>query len=332
MTMLFPKTEKEWRELRHLHVSSTESSALFGLRPYSTAFELAVSKKEPLREFESNERMSWGLRLQEAIAKGISEDYGVKVRRVRGYAVNPNCNMGASFDYEIVGIKDKEPIMTVSGVPIVPDYEDNILQEMYADLGPGILEIKNVDAYIFKQQWKTEDGQLEAPAHIEIQVQHQLHCIERAWGCMGVLVGGNDAQLVLRERDQEVGNSIERKVSEFWALLGQNGMPPVKLPEDVEIIRRLYMGSTPGKILDLQDNTEMKDWCKSYRDAMESRDMWESARKSIGARILMKIGDAEKVLVEGYGISANTVGECEIAAYTRAKYRNLTVREKKVKS
>jgi putative phage-type endonuclease len=320
--MLFPKTEKEWLELRHLYVSSTESAALFGLSPYSTAYELAVSKKEPLKEFAPNERMAWGLRLQEAIAKGISEDYGVKVRRVRGYSVNPNCNMGASFDYEIVGLLENYCTET----------NDPMLRQMYKDLGPGILEIKNVDYYIFKQQWKTEDGQLEAPAHIEIQVQHQLHCIERRWGVMGVLVGGNDTQLVLRERDEEVGASIERKVGDFWASLGRGEMPPVKLPEDVEIIRRLYMGSTPGKVMDSQGDDEIKEMCKNYREAMECRDAHENARKSIGARLLMKIGDAEKVLVDGYGISAGTVGETVIESYTRKSYRNLTVREKKVKT
>lgn len=324
--MHYPKTEKEWLELRHKYVSSTESSALFGLSPYSTACELAVSKKEPLPTgIDQTERMTWGLRLQEAIAKGISEDYGVKVRRVRGYATRDDVRMGASFDYEIVGLKES------NGTPNPVDF-DPMLRDMYSDLGPGILEIKNVDKYIFNKEWKEEDGQLEAPAHIEIQLQHQLHCIERKWGVMGVLVGGNDTQLVLRERDTEVGRGIDNKIRDFWALLEKGGMPPVRLPEDVEIIRRLYMASTPGKVVDAQGDEEIEALCKSYREAMECREAHENARKSIGAKLLLRIGDAEKVLVNGYGITANTVSETIIPSYKRAGYRNLTVREKKAKT
>lgn len=326
MTMHYPKTEKEWLELRHKYVSSTESSALFGLSPYATAFELAVSKKEPLAEgIEQTERMTWGLRLQEAIAKGISEDYGVKVRRVRGYATREDVRMGASFDYEIVGLKEENDFPQAESF-------DPMLRQMYTDLGPGILEIKNVDYYIFKREWKTEDGQLEAPSHIEIQVQHQLHCIGRKWGVMGVLVGGNETQLVLREQDPEVGASIEKKVGEFWALIGKDEMPPIKLPEDVDIIRKLYMSATPGKVMDAQGDAEIEELCRNYKDEAMLRDAHENGRKSCGAKLLLKIGDAEKVLVNGYTISAGTVGETLVEAYTRKSYRNLTVREKKVKT
>lgn len=318
--MHFPKTEKEWLELRHLYVSSTESAALFGFSPYLTAFELAVMKKETQpSSFETNERMEWGLRLQQAIAKGISEDYGVKVRRVTGYAVNPNCNMGASFDYEIVGITEEES----------PKGGDLMLRQMYQDSGPGVLEIKNVDYFIYRNEWKQEDGQLEAPAHIEIQVQHQLHCIERKWSVMGVFVGGNSVQLVLRERDEEVGQAIETKIAAFWSLIGGGEMPPIKLPDDVDIIRKLYKLATPGKVYDGNEDAQLIEMCSKYREAVECREAHEKARKSIGARILLKIGDAEKAVVPGYTISANTVSEAEIAAYTRKEYRNLTVREKK---
>jgi predicted phage-related endonuclease len=319
MPLQFPKSEQEWLELRHLYVSSTESSALFGLSPYQTPFELAVEKKSPKPNgIGTNNRMTWGKRLQEAIAKGVSEDYGVKVRRVTGYAVNPNCNMGASFDYEIVGLKDEWD-----------DDNDPMLRQMYKDLGPGVLEIKNVDWLVFKNDWKLEDGQIEAPPHIEIQVQHQLHCIERKWGVMGVLVGGNDAQLILRERDQEVGKAIETKVGEFWALIGRGEMPPVKLPEDVDIIRKIYLLAEPGKLLELHEDAELERWCQDYREVMQLRDANEASRKTIGARILQKIGNAEKVLCKGYSIQANTVGEALIEAYTRKSYRNLTVRVKK---
>ena len=46
MPLFHPANDTEWHRLRHRDVTSTEASALFGLSPYSTAYELAVQKIE----------------------------------------------------------------------------------------------------------------------------------------------------------------------------------------------------------------------------------------------------------------------------------------------
>jgi predicted phage-related endonuclease len=327
--MEYPKSEADWLALRHQYVSSTESAALFGLSPYLTAFELATIKKakEP-QSFESNERMAWGLRLQEAIAKGVSEDYGVKVRRVRGYAIQPDYRLGASFDYEIVGIQRDEAGEERQA-------EDPMLQQMYRDLGPGILEVKNVDAYVFRNDWQYDKDtqELEAPPHFEIQVQHQLAAIQtRRWSAIAVLVGGNTAKLVLREMDEEFIPKIVDKVAGFWKLLDSGGMPPVVLPADVELLRHIYLASTPGKVHDGQADAELTRLCEDYDAARDLAKTHEEARKSLGVRILMKIGDAEVGLASGYKISAGTVSAAQIPAYTRAAFRNCRVTKLRTRS
>ena len=57
--------------------------------------------------------------------------------------------MGASFDYEIIGVKED----------VTP--EDNVLQEMYRNNGAGILEIKNVDYLAFKNGWLLHDDGID---------------------------------------------------------------------------------------------------------------------------------------------------------------------------
>jgi predicted phage-related endonuclease len=80
MTVHNPKSKDEWLALRHKYVSSTESSALKGLSPYMTKFELYYAKKEPNpTSFEMSERMEWGLRMEEAIARAVAEKYGVEL-------------------------------------------------------------------------------------------------------------------------------------------------------------------------------------------------------------------------------------------------------------
>ena len=290
MPMHYPKSEPEWLALRHQFISSTESAALFGLGSYQTPYELGISKqsKDPPPQFDETERMRWGKRTQEAIAKGISEDYGVKVRRVTGYAVHPESKLGASFDYEIVGVRT-EPDGTEVKVA------DPMLQQMYRDLGPGVLEIKNVDRLVFRKDWSKEDGELEAPPQIEIQVQHQLEAIQtRKWSVIGVLVGGKEAILVVRDYDPEFGAQIRAKVDAFWADLAKGVLPPVTLPQDIEIIRKIYLSASPGKLYNGNEDKELANLCAFYQEQAELAKMYEASRKTTGAKIILKIGDAER--------------------------------------
>lgn len=335
MPMHYPKTREEWLALRHQYVSSTESAALFGLSAYCTPYELGIQKqaKDPPSDdaFSDNERVIWGLRLQEAIAKGISEDYGVKIRRVRGYAVHSACRLGASFDYEIIGVK-QEPVRMDPEKLVDVTVQDPCLQEMYRDLGPGVLEIKNVDWLIFKKEWKKEEGEIEAPAHIEIQVQHQLEAIQtRKWAAVGVLIGGNDTVLVLRDYDPEFGKQIVNKVNTFFANLEKGVLPPVTLPQDVDIIRKIYLASSPGKIFDGNEDVELLSLCEQYSHASSSAKGFEEARKSLGAKILMHISDAAIATTKGFKISAGTVAETVVPSFKKDAYRNLRVTRLKQK-
>lgn len=317
--MHYPKSREEWLALRHQHVSSTEVAALFSMSPYSTAFELATIKQGELPdEREGNERMSWGLRLQNAIARGIANDYGVKVRSINGYSTHSfqHCRMGASFDYEIVGLAEE-----------APDDDHIVLRDMWETNGAGILEIKNVDWLVFKA-WQGEE-QLEAPAHIELQVQHQLACIGRSWAAIGVLVGGNKLELLVRQRDAEVQAAIARKCEKFWKDLAAGVLPPVELPADAEFIAKLYKYAEPGKVMDAQGDADMAAILSAYKAASAAESAAKADKDTAKAKLLMKIGDAERVLADGFTVSAGVVAETEVPAYTRKAYRNVRVTAKK---
>lgn len=325
MTIHNPKSKAEWLTLRHKYISSTESAALKGLSPYTTAFELFHEKKqtEP-SSFASSERMEWGLRMEEAIARSIAEIYGVKVRKLNAYVSKDGTGMGSSFDYEIVGVKEGE------------SPADRILCEMYLSSGAGILEVKNVDWLVYSRQWPEVDGQREAPPHIEIQVQHQLHVIERKWAAIAVLVGGNSLKLLVREKDEEVGKALESASIQFWKDLKANKLPSPTLPQDAGIIAHLYSYAEPDKVLDAQGDSEnarlLSQHAKAYLDAGVMKKAAEDKQKVAKAELLQLIGDAERVICQdGVSISAGMVAEAEVKAYTRAGYRGFRVNQKSKK-
>ena len=317
-TLHLPATRDEWLKLRHAHIGSTESAALFGLSQYATAYEIAVAKKsaEPA-DWEGNERTKWGQRLEASIATGIEADYGVLIEDMPRYAVHSETRMGSSFDFKIAALDDACYMDLLT---------DEVLRDMVSKHGPGVLEIKNVDSLIYKQQWSEE-----APPHIEIQLQHQLECLGLKWGVIAALVGGNRTEIIVRERDEAVGRAIVAKVREFWANLEAGIMPPLSMPEDAAVLIRLHQFADPGKLYDGREDTTLANLCREYRAAADEESAAEKRKKVAHALILERIADAEKALVTGYSVSASMVAETEVH-YTRKAYRSFRVTEKKAKA
>ena len=185
-----PITNKQdWLENRLLDVTSTEVSALYDLNPYKSAFELYNEKKEKLVvNLEDTSRLAWGRRLEDSIAQGCAEDQGWDVEPFDVYVSNTKTRMGSSFDYKIT-----------SGDEV------------------GIMEIKNVDGFIYRSKWEDDgNGNIKAPPHIELQLQHQMEVADINWGCIVALVGGNEMKVIKRDREKDIGEMLRVKVHHFW--------------------------------------------------------------------------------------------------------------------
>lgn len=297
-----PKNEKEWLALRTKDVTSTEISALFGISPYCTEFELWHRKKNNTSvDFEETERMTWGTRLQDAIAKGIAEDNKWKVRRMKEYMRIPELRIGSSFDFSIEG----------------PD--------------PGILEVKNVDSLQYKQGWNIDsEGNVEAPPHIEIQVQHQLAVSCRQYAHIGAFIGGNKVVLLKREPDLAIIQAIKDKVQLFWKSIEEGKEPKPNFVRDAEFISKLYHYAEPGKYVDVSQNAEFTALAKRHKELGSAMKACEEERDALKAQMLMIIGDAEKGVADGCTISAGLIGPAHVE-YDRAGYRAFKLNWPRVK-
>lgn len=299
-----PKNRDEWLALRTRDVTSTESAALFGLSPYLTNFELWHTKRSgEIHEIDENERMIWGIRLQDMIAKGFAADQGWKVRKLNQYIRDSETRMGSSFDFEIIGHVD----------------------------GPGIMEVKNVDRLAYRDGWVEEGANIEAPPHIEIQVQHQLRVADRRWTMLVALVGGNQIKATRRDRDNKIGELILEKVADFWSSLDAGTPPEPNYVLDARFISRLYRDVAEGKVIDARQNDLMASLAAKYTAISREAAAINDKKKAIKAELLTEIGDAEKVLLSNATISAKKVEATDIA-YTRDGYRDFRVIPKREKT
>ena len=299
-----PVNKNDWLALRRQDVTSTEVPALFGASPYKTAFGLWQSKRPTYVEepFEETNRIKWGTRLQDAIALGVAEDQGWNVRRRGVYSRIPDLRLGASFDFEILTHSD----------------------------GPGILEIKNVDYLQFRDKWSDNDGVIEAPAHIELQLQAQLLVSGRSWGAIVALVAGNEPRIAIRKASAEVHAGIESAVSAFWESQRNGIAPDPDWAADGKYLRQLYAHAVPGKAV-VSEDPALDELVAQYRHLSSEIKGLEDLKEAARNQILASIGDAEKVLGNGWSISAGVVESKIVPEYVRASYRGFRVNAKKAK-
>jgi len=294
-------SKEEWLKARTLDITSTEVSALFGVSPYMTEYELWYRKKEgDVGSFEPSERMVWGIRLEDTVARGIAEDQGWKVRAWNTYGRVPELRIGSSFDYRILG-EDK-----------------------------AVLEVKCVDGLIARDKWDLSDPNPEAPVHIEFQVQHQMLVSGYDRAVIGALVGGNTVHLIHRRKDERVHRAILDRVRGFWASIEANRPPEPDFNRDAAFITAQNFFAEPGKVLDATEDEAVRVLCERYTELGSTIRGLTKDRDAFKAELLTKIGDAEKVLATGFTISAGMVGETEVS-YTRKAYRNVRVTAKKKK-
>ena len=294
-----PENHEHWLELRSADLTSTEAPVLYNLSPYQTLFELWHRKKnKDIVAIEQTDRMKWGSRLEGVIAEGVAADQGWSVKAFKDYMRVPELRIGSSFDY-MIGTD-------------------------------GLLEIKNVSEMAFRSSWSGDDDNLEAPPHIEMQVQHQLLVSGMSYAYICALVGGNTVKLIKREPQPEIHKSIIKKASQFWSSIESNTAPAPNFEKDAEFIRQLYSHAEPGLIIEEPDTQGFNDLVFKHRELGLEIKKKEDARAAIQSQLLMMIGEHEKVKGSGWTISAGMVGPAKVE-YERKGYRTFKINFKKTK-
>lgn len=285
-----PRDEAHWLELRKADVTSTEVAALFGVHPYLTEFELYHKKKNGIDAFEESAYTKWGRRLQDAIAAGIAEDESQLIRRMTEYIRDPDLRIGASYDYVLVG----------------------------QNAG---WEIKNVDSFAYRKGWLIEDGEAEAPAWIEMQVQQQLMLTRWDYIEIRPFIGGNKTTALKRVANPRIQELIINKVLSFWKRVADGNEPTPDFEKDAEFISYLYSTAVEDKVLDARTNRRICELAARDKILREGMSEVEKERVMIKAELLRLVGDAEKVVGDGFTISCG-VTPGALISYERKPYRN----------
>lgn len=324
---ILPDNEEHWLNLRSKNINSTDVAALFGLSPYCTELELWHRLAGSFTaEFKENDRSMWGKRLQNSIAHGIAYDRAWNVREFKEYAQDTELRMGSSFDFAVTeGVPIKKLDVKKDGDKLLGV---EISEKPQPDI--AILEIKNVDSLIFKDGWIIDGDNIEAPPHIELQVQHQLALTGLPRAYIGALVGGNRVMIIERIPDEKIIKQIKARIARFWESIISKEPPKPDFEKDAEFIAKLYSFAQPGTCRDGSSDARLTELAGIYRDASQLEKTAGTHKAAAKAEMLTLIGDSEKVLGNGFSISAGVVGPSPMN-YIREGYRNFRVFWKKQK-
>ena len=274
-------TEQAWLELRASNLNSTEIAVLFGKSPYLSLPELwDMKRNRQVQVLDENDRMFWGKQLQDAIAHGAATKNGWTIRAATEYIEDTDLRIGASFDYET---------------------ED------------AIVEIKNVDYLQFVKEWVNDDAGLQAPVHIELQLQHQMMLKGKPLGRIVALVGGNTLHVIERSADAEVQGAMAYKAAEFWRTIDADQAPELDFVRDADFILAKYREVIPRKMIDVRLDPQAMAAALAYKTLGEQIKALTEQRKGSQANLAFIMQDAQIAQGEGFKITRDSRGAIKIS-------------------
>lgn len=218
----------------------------------------------PASDLSTNERVQWGVRLEDAIAHGLADQYGWQVER-----------HGRSMAHPMV-----------AGMQAKPDYQITDADPR----GNDILEVKNVD-WLQHKRWEND----EPPLGYILQTQHQLACTGLKWARIGYLIGGNEADFNEYDARPAIIAEIEKRVAAFWESIRLNKPPPINFDTDAALVAKLFNDVDKGSIADMSDHARLLELCQLYEDWSDEASAAKTTADAAKAEILSIIENTDTV-------------------------------------
>lgn len=208
MTAVEQMTERDgWLEWRRGGVGASEVAALVNASPWSTPYQVWLSKVEGV-DVDESEPMLWGTLLEPVIIGEYERRTG---RRV------------IHRQLQVVHSDHSHHRCTLDGASVAADG----LGEFEG------LEVKNVS----DRRWH------EVPLYYWTQAQWQMWCTGFRSVTFAVLHAGTSLELYEVDRDDEDIYMLVAAVDRFWRDHVETKQPPVIVGRDLDVVRERHVGS-----------------------------------------------------------------------------------------
>jgi hypothetical protein len=258
-----------WLEDRRKAVTASAAGALLGIHPYVTAYGLFLYKKGLIADdMEDTPALRRGRLLEPVAVQMLRED-------------KPEWTIE---DYP-VGYYFHDPVTRIGATPDVFATDEQGR--------PGVIQVKSVEASIFRRDWKTENGTIEPPLWIVVQAIIEAKLTGRAWAAVAPLVVGFGLELPIIDIPIHDGifERIKSEVDQFWKRIDEGRNYDPDYARDGSLIAQLYPQDN-GVEIDLSGDNEAPMFVDQLENSRAAKKAAETDEKIAKAALASKLGDA----------------------------------------
>jgi putative phage-type endonuclease len=285
---VWDKTEEEWLEIRKGGIGGSDAGTICGVNKYKSPYALWTEKTKIVpTTFTGNDATKWGHRLERVVAEAYAEDYNKAVVEWPVIIWSEKYPwMFANLDFLIVDPSDEFPAGEVQTWRF--EYEPPGIQ--------GILEVKTAGI--------ASPGSLGAWANNGIPQSYMLQGYH--YGVVAdikditfaALVGGQGLQVRHMEWDEKVAENLIILEERFWEQVTLEVAPETDGSDATEsALSARYPRHEEGK--GIEGGETLQQLWNEFSAAKEAAEIADTQRKSLRAKILEMIGDAEFATVNG---------------------------------
>lgn len=273
-----PKDRSAWLAARGQDVTASQIGALFGAHDFLTAFGLWAMKTGRVAAAEVESPAMERGRLLEPVAVQLLREKYPRWKITHNAAENvyfrdPAARLGATPDVLV-----KAP-----------------------DRGPGVVQIKSVEASVFRRKWIDEDGNVEPPLWIALQATLEAFLTGGQWAAVAPLVIGHGLEMPLVDIPlvEGVVDAMKVRTAEFWQMVEEGREPQPDFDRDAGLIDRLYGNGDPEHEIDLTGDNEIPVLLELRRRySTEAREA-QAGVDRIDAQIKSKMAQAHVAHIAG---------------------------------
>lgn len=297
----------QWLALRRKDVTASVAGALLGIHEFTTAFGLWALKSGAVDEDpEETGPMKRG-RLLEPVAVELLRERQPTWEITRGdvYLRDPDTRIGATPD---VFVTDPER-------------------------GLGVVQIKSVEAGVFRRKWKNEDGEVTPPLWVAVQGIVEAYLTGAKWAAVAPMVVGYGVDLHVIDIPIHAGviDRLKAETAAFWQRVGEGRAPDADYARDGAIIAQLY-ARDDGTTIDLSGDNHLPALLEEDDQLSDQAATITARRKEIKNEVINKLGVAASATCQGWMISAKTIHRkaypVAASSYRQFRTTRLNAREK----
>lgn len=266
-----PKDRAAWLAARGRDVTASVVGALFGEHEYTTEFELwAVKTGRAPRLEQDSPQMERG-RLLEPVGVQLLRERHPKWKIAHNAAEN---------------IYFRDPVARLGATP------DVIVTK--SERGVGAIQIKSVEASIYRRKWLDDEGEPEPPLWIALQATLEAHLVGAQWAAVAPLVVGHGLDMPLIDIPIVPGvvDAMKARAAEFWQMVEEGREPQPDYSRDGAIIDRIYSESDDEHEVDLSGEPRIRGLLEARATLKAAEREAKSEIEKIDAEIKAAMGTA----------------------------------------